>query len=52
MNFNMVLGVDVVFELYEFTCIFILAVATLLSVYSGVHYLIKYKNVFGVKKQN
>ena len=49
-NSNSVLGFDLLFELYEYTCLFVLSAATLLSVYSGGHYLVKYKNVFSSGK--
>ena len=50
VNSNSILHVGIVLELYEYVCIFVLSAATLLSIYSGAHYLVKYRNVFGMEK--
>jgi len=47
---NMVLGSGIVFDIYQYVCMFALALATALSIYSGAHYLIKYKEVFAGKQ--
>lgn len=41
------LGLDLVFDIFGYVTLFALSLATVLSVYSGGHYLVKYKDVFG-----
>jgi hypothetical protein len=40
-----------IYDLYAYLCLFTLSAATILSIYSGVDYLVKNKDVFSENKK-